>query len=245
MRPMNKRRILYAPVLTYLILLVAVWMLSWVAELYQQLTGDAGAVTSLISSAGVRWALLCAGDSLNAAPWGTMALLVSVFGLLDGSGVLRLAGRIIRRQKASRNEWRSLLFALFALLLFGAILFMFTVSPWNTLAGVGNGASASPLGYGWPLVLLLAVLAVSLMYGFTYGNYRTVADVVASAGDSFILFVPAFVAMIPASGIVPCLKFAGMDGILGFDDGSMRLVGDVACILPFLYISVLGIIRKR
>ena len=242
---MNKRRLLYAPVLAYLILLVAVWTLSWAAELYQQLMGDAGAVTSLISSAGVRWALLSAGDSLNAAPWGTMALLVSVFGLLDGSGVLRLAERIIRRQKASRNEWHSLLFALFALLLFGAILFMFTVSPWNTLAGVGKGTSLSPLGHGWPLVLLFAVLAVSLMYGFTYGNYRTVADVVASAGDSFILFVPAFVAMIPASGIVPCLEFAGMGGILGFDDGSMRLVGDVACILPFLYISVLGIIRKR
>ena len=242
---MNKRRLLYAPVLVYLVLLVAVWTLSWAAELYQQLTGDTGAVTSLISSAGVRWALLSAGDSLNVAPWGTMALLVSVFGLLDGSGVLRLVERIIRRQKTSRNEWHSLLFALFALFLFGAILFMFTVSPWNTLAGVGNGTSASPLGHGWPLVLLLAVLAVSLMYGFTYGNYRTVADVVASAGDSFILFVPAFVAMIPASGIVPCLKFAGMDAMLGIDGANMRFVGDVACILPFLYISILGIIRKR
>lgn len=242
---MNNRKLLYAPVLLYTFLLVAVWLVSWVTELYLSLSGSAAVVSSPINGPGLRWTLLSMKDSLNAAPWGTMALLVFVGGLLSGSGILQLGRRLIVKRKISIYERNSLLFALFALFLYCLLLFMVTVSPWNTLASVTGSFENSPLAHGWLLVLFLGVLTLSLVYGFIYGSYRTLSDVVGFSGDCFALYVPAFIAMIPASGIIPCLQYTGMDQALSFDEATLHMTANIVYVLPFVYIMVLRIIKGR
>lgn len=242
---MNNRRLQYAPVLLYTILLVAVWLVSWVTGLVQSLSGDVTSVTSPMDGAGLRWALLSSQASLNAAPWGTMAIIVFMAGLLSGSGILQLTERLLFRQKISVNERNSLLLALLALLLYCTILFVTTIAPWNTLAGVSHSLLNSPLAHGWLLVSFVGVLAMSLVYGFMYGNYRTVADVVCFSGEYFSHYISAFIAMIPASSIVPCLQYTGWDKVVGLDDAALHVTELIIYALPFVYVLVLGIFRKR
>jgi hypothetical protein len=112
---------------------------------------------------------------------------------------------------------------------------MSAVSPWKILSGVTDEAALSPLVQGWAMLLFVGVLSVSLIYGFIYGNYRSIMDVIVSTGRTFILFVPAVMALLPASGIVPCLQYAGVQPIPGIP---WEIVSSILYLLPFIYVMV-------
>jgi hypothetical protein len=86
---------------------------------------------------------------------------------------------------------------------------------------------------------------VSLTYGFIYGNYRTAVDVIVSAGDIFSLFIPAFMAMLPASGIVPGLQYTGLDASFGLDVAGLSVFETVVYTLPFVYVCLLVALKRR
>lgn len=241
---MSDRRAAYYPALAYSLLLLLVWGGSWLIAVLQLFMGDLFDVNSLVSGEGVRWALFSVGSSVEAAPWGTAFFLLFIAGLLDGSGLLRLVGNIFKR-RVSGNELRSLLFALSALLLYVVVLFLFTLSPWDALRGVTGDIGNSPLSNGWLLLLFVGMLMTALVYGFMYGNYRTVVDVIGSASGFVRLFVPALLAMLPASGIMPCLHYTGLDIMLGIDNENAMAVETVIYCLPFVYMAVMCLVRKR
>ena len=241
---MNDRRSAYYPALAYSLLLLLVWGGSWLIAVVQLFMGDLFDVNSLVSGEGVRWALFSVDSSVEAAPWGTAFFLLFIAGLLDGSGLLRLAGNIFK-WRVSGNELRSLLFALSALVLYVVVLFLFTLSPWDALRGVTGGIGNSPLSHGWLLLLSVGVLMTALVYGFMYGNYRTVVDVIGSAAGFVRLFVPALLAMLPASGLMPCLHYTGLDIMFVIDNENAMAVETVIYCLPFVYMAVMCLVRKR
>ena len=241
---MNDGKPAYYPVLLYSLLLLLVWGGSWLIELVLLFAGESLDVNSLVSGEGVRWALLNAEASLEAAPWGAAFFLLFVVGLLHGSGLLRLTGNMLRG-RASSKELRSLLFALLSLMLYATVLFLFTVSPWNALCSVTGSVYNSPFSHGWMLVLFAGVLMMSLVYGFVYGNYRTVVDVVGTAAGFVRMFVPALLAMLPASGIMPCLRYTGLDVVAGVECGVAVAVEVLLYCLPFVYVAILCLVRKR
>lgn len=241
---MSDRRSAYYPALAYSLLLLLVWGGSWLIAVLQLFMGDLFDVNSLVSGEGVRWALFSVGSSVEAAPWGTAFFLLFIAGLLDGSGLLRLVGNIFKR-RVSGNELRSLLFALSALLLYVVVLFLFTVSPWDALRGVTGDIGNSPLSYGRLLLLFIGVLMTALVYGFMYGNYRTVVDVIGSAAGFVRLFVPALLAMLPASGLMPCLHYTGLDVMLGIGNENATAAETVIYCLPFVYMALMCLVRKR
>ena len=241
---MSDRRAAYYPALAYSLLLLLVWGGSWLIAVLQLFMGDLFDVNSLVSGEGVRWALFSVGSSVEAAPWGTAFFLLFIAGLLDGSGLLRLVGNIFKR-RVSGNELRSLLFALSALLLYVVVLFLFTLSPWDALRGVTGDIGNSPLSNGWLLLLFVGMLMTALVYGFMYGNYRTVVDVIGSASGFVRLFVPALLAMLPASGLMPCLHYTGLDVMLGIGNENATAAETVIYSLPFVYMAVVCLVRKR
>ena len=224
--------------------MLLVWGGSWLIAVLQLFMGDLFDVNSLVSGEGVRWALFSVGSSVEAAPWGTAFFLLFIAGLLDGSGLLRLVGNIFKR-RVSGNELRSLLFALSALLLYVVVLFLFTVSPWDALRGVTGDIGNSPLSYGRLLLLFIGVLMTALVYGFMYGNYRTVVDVIGSAAGLVRQFVPALLAMLPASGLMPCLHYTGLDVMLGIGNENATAAETVIYCLPFVYMALMCLVRKR
>ena len=242
---MNNRRVIYYPVLVYTFLLVFIWLLSWLVSIAQLLCSLQTTVHSLVGGDGVRWALLSIRNSLNAVPWGSTILLLLAVGFLAGSGFLSSMVRLISGSRISKNELRSLIFSVSVLLVYIAIVFMFTISPWQSLLGVTGDVHSSPLLRGWQLVVIIGVLLISLVFGFMYGNYRTLADVVGSASVYMEMFVPALVAMIPAAGILPCMEYSGLVTFLGLNSEGIGILENMLYMFPILYVVILWIMKKR
>lgn len=238
---MNDRRACYYPVLVYLSLLLLVWVGAFFADVTQMLSGKALSSSSLISAEGMRWALRTAVPSINALPWGMIMMLVAIFGLLRGSGLARVVGRLFCLHRPTALELRALLFSLAVAICYVVLLYMSSVSPWNLLGGVTEDPALSPLLQGCALLLFVGALIVSLIYGFIYGSYRSIMDIVASTAATFRLFLPAFMALIPASGIIPCLQYAGVQSIFGI---SWSTFSAILYSLPFLYLLLMKLRRK-
>lgn len=235
---MNNRRANYYPLLAYLLLLLMVWIGAFFADVMQLLFGAELPTSSLISAEGVRWALRTALPSIGAVPWGMVMLLVATYGLLRGSGLVKVLVRLVCLRRLTLYEWRALLFSLAAAVCYAVLLYMSTVAPWNILSGVTHEPALSPLLQGWVLLLFIGTLFVSLIYGFIYGNFRSIMDVVVSTADTFVLFIPAIMALLPASGIVPCLQYAGVQQA---SDMLWSIIETVLYMLPFLYVLFMEI----
>lgn len=239
---MNDRRASYYPVLIYLALLLLVWVGAFFADVTQMLSGGVpSSSSSLISAEGMRWALRTAVPSINALPWGMIMMLVAIAGLLRGSGLVRVIGRLLSLHRLTVLEFRAFLFSLAAAICYVVLLYMSAISPWNVLAGVTENPALSPLLQGWVLLLFVAVLLVSLIYGFIYGTYRSLMDIVTSTAAIFSFFLPAFMALIPAAGIIPCLQYAGVQSMFGI---SWSTFSAILYALPFLYLLLMKFRRK-
>ena len=239
---MSNKRAYYYPLPIYLLLLLMVWVGAFFVDVVQLLSDGTLYSSSLISAEGVRWALRTALPSIDALQWGTVMMLVLTYGLLRGSGLTKVLWRLLSVRRLTISEWRALLFSLVALICYIALLYMATISPWSLLSGVTDELALSPLLQGWELLLFVGALFVSLIYGFIYGSYRSMLDVVVSAGSAFILFAPAMMTLLPAAGIAPCLQYAGVKSVCGL---SWDYVNAVLYLLPFIYIMALDINAKR
>lgn len=233
---MNKKRAYYYPVSIYLLVLLMVWIGSFFVDVAQMLSGGSHVNSSLLSAGGIRWAVRNALPAINALPWGIFMLSVVMLGLLRGSGLASALCRLVRFRRLSGSEVRALAFSLALIVCYILLLYMSTSSPWNLLSGVSEDSSLSPIVQGRVILLFFGVLLMSLIYGFIYGNYRSVMDIFTSAADAFKLFVPAFLALIPASGIVPCLQYAGVESVLGL---SWNVINVTLYLLPFIYLIIL------
>lgn len=238
---MNNNRAYHYPFPTYLLLLLMVWVGAFFVDLVHLLSGTALPSSSLMSAEGVRWALRSALPSINALPWGIIMMLVATCGLLRGSGLTKVLRRLFCLRSLTVSEKRSLLFSIPVAMCYILLLYMSAVAPWNILSGVTHEAALSPLVQGWALLLFVGVLLVSLIYGFIYGTYRSMMDVVVSTGNTFVLFIPAIMALLPASGIVPCLQYAGVHSICGVP---WETISATLYLLPFIYVTVLKMLKK-
>lgn len=241
LKQMNNRRASYYPLPVYLLLLLMVWVGAFFADVMLLLLGAEAPTSSLISAEGVRWALRTALPSIDAVPWGMVMMLVVTYGLLRGSGLVKVIVRLVTLRRLTLSEWRALLFSLAAAVCYVALLYMSAVAPWNILSGVTHEPALSPLLQGWVLLLFIGALFVSLIYGFIYGNYRSMMDVVVSTAGTFVLFIPAIMALLPASGIVPCLQYAGVQSIFGIP---WEVLTAILYLLPFVYVMVLECITE-
>ena len=236
---MNNNRRLYYPAVLYAASLLLLWLLSWVMGVAGLLMGNEALSRSLVSAEGVRWVVRSASASLDAAPWATIMLIVLSVGLLSGSGMVKSAAGMLRRGAMSINEKRAWLFALPAAVTCLLLLFAVTVSPWNMLLGVTGNFYTSPLLQGWVFVAFLLVLFVTSVYGYIYGNYRSLPDIARSMGAACSFYAPALLAVVPATGIVPCIEY--MELLPQGDN--LAVFADVLYLLPFVYVTLLRIAR--
>lgn len=237
---MSKRTAYYFPALAYIALLLLVWLLSWIIGVVN-IVDDGNSINSLMTSEGLRWALRSSAQSVNDAPWGGVMLMLVIFGLLDCSGLLRLFGDIISFSTISVNRRRAAYMALLALLLYVCLLCLSVVSPWRLLMGVTDDVSSSPIMRGWMLLLFMATLFVSVIYGYVYGNFRTATDVISGVGCSVAKYIPAMLAMLPATAVLSCLQYMGLPASWGLSDVQMEYAGILFYLLPFLFVAFLNL----
>lgn len=242
---MNDRRTCFYPAMAYASLLVMVWGLSWLNSMFSMFSGIGDGAASLVSAEGVRWAVRNSTLALNSLPWGTIVLVIAIVGLLRGSGLKKAATHLFGSGLLTANERRALFFAFIAFLSCIAILFAVTVAPWQLLMGVTGDLAGSPVMQGWLSLFSFIVFIVSLVYGFIYGNYRSLLDLVYSVGDTFVDAVPALIALIPAAGIIPCIEYMGLFDFFGTEEEEILLLSDILYSIPFLYIIMLHLLEKE
>lgn len=237
---MSKRTAYYFPALAYIALLLLVWLLSWIIGV-ANILDDGSSINSLMTSEGVRWAVRNSAHSLNNAPWGSAMLMLVIFGLLDCSGLLLLFGDIISFRTITVNRRRAAYMALLVLLLYIGLLCLCVISPWRLLLGVTDDISSSPIMHGWLLMLFIATLFVSVIYGYVYGNFRVATDVICGVGCSVAKFIPALLAMLPATAVLSCLQYMGLPAFWGLSDVQMEYAGILFYLLPFLFVAFLNL----
>lgn len=241
---MNKKNLYYYPALCYIVLLMFIWLLSWLSGI-SQFVDDSYAVNSLLTEEGIRWVVRNSSQAVEAAPWGSAMLLVFIFALLYSSGMMQLSGNLFSRRSLTVNQRRAGLAALSILLLYVVLLFMCTVAPWHLLMGVTADISSSPLSKGWLLLVFLCVLFVSSIYGYVYGNFRSLMDIMQGVVSVASLFMPAFLAMLPAVALSSCVRYMGLFPILGVDDALTLYIEYFICFLPFVYVAGLIILDRK
>lgn len=234
LRLMSNRGCRFWPFLFYSALLLLLWLASWFAGVAALFSSSDEGFNTLFSGEGMRWALCTAAASVDAAPWGALAMVVASAGLLVSSGVLTTIVGLFGRFPLTAVRRQAGLSALVVFVLFVALLFVSSVAPWNIFASVTGNWASSSLAQGWLLVLLVVSLSVSLMHGSLCGNYRTVGDVARGVSGMFALFAPAFLAVLPASGIVPCMQYIGL---LAASEPVAALLSDFLCWMPFLFVA--------
>lgn len=242
---MNNRREHYSTVIAYALMLVLVWLFSWLADIASVFMGSSIAIASLVSNEGVRWAMRNAIPALDSLPWGTIILAVAACGLLRGAGIVQVVMRFVRRERITRNQVRSILFSLGALAIYAATVYLLTLSHWNVIGSVTGSLANSPFMDGMPLLLFFGVLIAALVYGFMYGNYRSAADVASSLGASFSLFVPALLALVPASGVVASMGYIGMPELLGLSELESGVIASVFYAVPFLHVVLRNVLSTE
>jgi p-aminobenzoyl-glutamate transporter AbgT len=232
---MNKREYYY-PVIGYVLLLVVVWLLSWLVDITATFLDTDFGICSLVSSEGVRWAMRSGIAALNNIAWGTVMLTLAAYGLLQGAGITRVLKHISQRVRLTKMETRSIFIALFALLLYSLVLYVLTLSRWNVLLGITGTFENSPFVSGLPILIFFGVLILALVYGFMYGNYRSAIDVVTSMGNTFTRFVPALIALIPASATMASVLYTGVFELMNLSDKEIWVMEFVFYSIPFMHI---------
>ena len=231
LKPMSKVNYRYLPFAAYSLSLVALWIVSWLIGVVGLFTRSGGEFRSLFSGEGVRWALYTAVQSMDAAPWGAIVLVVASIGVLAASGIfVTIVDALLLSRLSSIRRYAAGL-TLAVLLLFLLMLFAASVAPWRLLAGVTDDWDTSAMVIGWILIFFLLLFVLSLMHGSVCGYYRSVSDVMQGMCSLFPLLAPAFLAILPASGIMPCLEYIGL-----LDNGKTQMITDVLCWFPFVFI---------
>lgn len=233
---MNRERISYFPLNLYMVLLLSLWLLSWLLGVLQLLVEDTLVLRNLMTAEGVRWALRSSLNSVESAPWGVSMVLVAAYGAIKASGLTQLFGGLLARRALTAVQRRAVVVASVMLLLYVVLLFVCTVAPWQFLLGATADVLVSPLIRGWLLVFFVGVLLVSLSYGYVYGNFRSAIDVLQGVGENAKIFIPALLSLLPATAMLSCMQYMGIPAFLGIDIFYMEIVEDIVCFFPFCFV---------
>ena len=205
---MNKVRSHSLPMVLYVLLLLAVWLCSWVAGIVSLFAGE-DVDFALASTDGVRWFLRTSVDSVASLPWGVIILLLTASGLLGGCGLPQLLRRMVDGYKSVRAR-RALWAAFIAFVVVAVPLLLGTLYPLNLASGVDGSFVASPMEAGALFLLFVAVVFVTVAFGVVYGTFRSVADVVDATCCHIRLHASSLVALVPAALLLSSLDYMGL-----------------------------------
>lgn len=235
---MNRKGVFYFPLLLYLFLLLSLWLLSWFFGVLQLVFNSTFVVGNLITAEGMRWALRSSLNVVDSAPWGVAMLSVVTYATLAASGLLRLAGDIFSGRMLAANQRRAVAVAAIMLLLYLLLLFACTVAPWNFLLAASYNISVSPLARGWLLLLFIAVLSVSLSYGYVYGNFRSIIDILQGVEENVKMFIPAFLSMLPAVALLSCMHYMAVFELMNLNAATVCTIENVVYAFPFVFVLI-------
>lgn len=218
------------PAAIYLVLLAIVILVSWIASFYEirSVSGNADQmVRSVLTPQGLRWMGRTACGVLGSAPFGQAVMLLLMVGMVVQSGLFRA---IFRPESAKQRVSLILAAVIFAVVL-GLILsgVFFGSRPFLSLTGRLAG---SPLADNPLVFVLLLVLAPSLVFGFSAGKLRTLADCIEIMTDSIKAGSSFLLTMLVASQLIQTLEYTRLFRLLGLTDQAFQVLSFLIYWIP-------------
>lgn len=226
-------RFLPHPLIVYLILLVAVILLSWVGGIYgiRSTQGGTG-LRSLLDTQGLRWLVSNSVAAMSAAPVGNALLIVSGIGIVSRCGVIGVLSRLFRGDGISYKERSALTASAVLFLLVFFILLWGIIGPNRTLLSLTGSVSYGPLPDGGVFLLFLLFALPAIMYGFIAVRFRDVDDMLEAAAALSGRVASFFLTLLVASQLLAAVQYSGLDKMLGIGEPGWAIVSFVIWWLP-------------
>ena len=145
-------------------------------------------------------------------------------------------------KQLSRKERRAMLGAVFAGLLYIAIILWATFSSWGILRSVYGGLIRSPFIVGILFLLSFGIGLMGMVYGFASGRYRTDGDVIEGLTQPMKLLGVYFVIAFFASQMFACFEYSHLDkciAILGANLLSSASLSSLWILILFILFTAL------
>ena len=229
------------PAAVYLLLLLAVMLISWMGSVYAMRGIERNSdivLRSLLDSQGIRWLISNSVTAISAAPVGNAILLLSAIGLVCKSGLWRAICRLSGKDALSYKERVGLAVALIVMALFAGLVVIGLCFGDRVLLGLTGTLLPSPLADGIMLMLFLLAGLPSVVYGFATGIFRN-ADSVIGALLWLAPYMASFlITMLVASQLLAAIDYSGLESVLGISVRGWRVLELLVWWLPLPWIIV-------
>lgn len=216
----------------FFLLTVALSFFSWIGSIYGMEN-----VQSLLSAEGIRWALSHVVENyVNAPALGIVLILFMGGGIGIRAGLADALRQFFRRprRQLSRKERRSLTLALGTLVVYGGVMLLLTMLPWNFLQGITGSWLHSPLSKGFVYILSVGIGLSGMVYGYASDAFRGVSDVVDGMSCLIARKASYFVSLFFVVQFFSSLDYTRMAEWMNWGDGVMEVMFQLFCFLPLL-----------
>lgn len=227
-----RKRLYPHPAAVYLILLLAVILVSWAGSIIEIRNADSYSsliIRSILSAGGMRWMVSNAPVSLQHAPIGNAVMLFMTAGVLKASGLWSAFSRI---RRLAPKENASLVVALVSLLLLALLFFMSAVSGSRLATGLAAGFSDSPLVRGFIFMLMITASVPSVAYGLACGAFQSAQDCVEAFACMIRPMAHFLICMLIASQLLDAFSYSRLDRFLGLGQQTMKIIAFILYWLP-------------
>ncbi len=190
------RRFLNIFPLILIILIFAVAVVSWIANVYGV------DCRNVLSSEGMRWAVAMIMDNFKQAPWHYIIITLATISMIVESGII--SG--FSKQKYLRQRRAYMLVAM-TLAAFVTIAIILSILPGNILLSAFGTFSNSALQKGLFPIIAVILYILSLIYAYAIGRFNSVSDVIRATVNLPVKVADYFITLFVASQFIAVILY--------------------------------------
>lgn len=204
----------------YLLLVVAMALFSWIANVYGFMLVDGEVVPSLLSAESLRWFVRHCMQHIASAPFAVVLLVLMIVGVIRNVGLVQYFVSVFRKREfpqLSRKQRYALSISL-GVLLVGVVWLIYGITPLGgNLLSVSGEIAGGPFSRGWLFLLWLLVGVPCLVYGWVSGLWHTGKEMLGALSSELSRCSSYFVTFVVASQLMAALHYMGLFLWLGAD----------------------------
>lgn len=225
--PTHLRPFLHAYALTMLTAYALLLLSSWVVSIYVE------DVNALLSPRGIRWMCSSVVSNFASAPLAVSLMAMMAVGVARKSGIGSISPKRMTLKKKAALRITSVV-ALVIMALFSLLLF----SPHAVLLSAFGTISNSSFSHGCLGLLVLYVIVVCSVYGYTSGHFSSIDDIIDAHASLLSSAGSLFVCLFLASQFVGAIGYTAVMEVMGDDGAWLSALSALVYYLP-LAVSLL------
>lgn len=209
--------------------LVLLCLMSWLMSIYID------GIESALSVNGIRWIVGNMVQNFYSVP--LAQIIIGLFGvsIIRESGIAK-----VFRRHISLKQKRALQITLIFTAIFSLLFSLLLLLPNAILLSAFGDLYNSPLQKGLFGIIVLYMLLIGNIYGYTSGRFANMNDLVLAHVSIFNIMSPYFIILFMASQFVCCLDFSNILSLIGNEEALLSIITSIVYYVPLvLYIFLL------